>query len=175
MLKIISPREKMILGIAVGIFLFSCIFSFAILPFLTKRDRLNKEIHLTETKLRKYTYLLSRRDFIQQKYAKLFTLTKQQAQDSSDSLISTLSVLESTAQNSQLKIIDIRPQSPKSHDVYKEILIELRTEGNIQAYLTFIYNLRHSPSLFKIKRLILTAKPNSQELEASLTVSHIAF
>jgi hypothetical protein len=175
MLKMISPREKTIFGLTVAILLLSCIFNFVILPFLTRIDRLNKEVHLTETKLRKYKYLLSRSDFIKQKYAKLFSLTKQQTQDSSDSLISTLSVLESTAQNSQLKIIDIRPHNPKSHDIYKEIMIELRTEGDMQAYLTFIYNLRYSPSLFKIKRLILTAKPNSQELDASLTVSQIAF
>jgi hypothetical protein len=93
-----------------------------------------------------------------------------------NSLVSALSELERIAQNANIRIIDIRPQSlAKSAGLYKETAIDIRAEGQIKDYLKFIYSLESTFSLLRIKRFQLGAKPNNNQLlEGSFSISQIS-
>lgn len=88
--------------------------------------------------------------------------------------MSILSELELIAQQSGVSIIDIRPQLPKETSAYKEIYIDLRAEGSMQAFLKFIYDIENSLSLLRIKKLQLIAKPNSSILEGIFSISELS-
>lgn len=173
MQKILAKREKIILSITVGVIIFSIVFNFLIAPALKKAETLNKEINIIRIKLKKYMRLLSQKDYIQQKYNK-FTAGLNLSSASKDTTVSVLSVLEALAKDANIRIIDIRPQTIKNLDLYKEIIVDLRAEGSIEGYLKFIYNIENSLSLLRIKKFQLTAKPTTQALEGSFSISQLS-
>lgn len=172
MLRIFSKREKAILYTTIGVLIFALGFNFLIAPILTKNDYLNKEIALARAKLKKYRWLLSQKDHIKSKYDRFSSLIKLDSKQQ-DSLTATLSELENLAKNANIRIIDLRPQTYKTLDLYREILIDLRAEGTMEGYLNFIYNLENSLSLLRIKRFQFSAKPNVSTLEGNFSISHI--
>lgn len=170
MIKVLTKRERIILYVTIGMLVFAISFNFVIAPVLTKNDGLNKEINLARAKLKKYFWLLSQKDYIQAKFSK-FSTTFRISGEKQDTLVSALSELENLAKNANIRIIDVRPQTSRGLDLYKEVLIDLRAEGTMEGYLNFIYNLENSLSLLKIKRFQLTAKPNTPTLEGSFSIS----
>lgn len=170
--KILAKREKIILSATIGVIVFSLVFNFLIAPVLSKNDSLNKEINITRTKLKKYMRLLTQKEVIQTKYKKFSSTLRLPEQE--DAAVSALAELENLANNANIRIIDIRPQPAKSLNLYKEIIIDLRAEGNMESYLKFIYNIEHSLLSLAIKRLQLNAKPNAQVLEGSFSISQLS-
>lgn len=156
-----------------GVIIFSIGFNYLIAPILTKNENLNREIKINRARLKKYLQLLSQKDYIRNKYNNFFNHLKDSAAKE-DTLVSVLSELENLAKASNIRIIDIRPQAPKSMALYKEVLIDLRTEGAMEGYLKFIYNIENSLPPLRIKRLQLNAKPNTSALEGNFSVSQLA-
>jgi hypothetical protein len=173
MQRILTKREKIILYVTAGVVIFSIIFNFLISPLLQKTQSLNKEINVTGLKLRKYIQLLSNKDNIQNRYNE-FVAGKNSTYENKDPLVAALSVLEGMAKDAGVRIIDIRPQASQRLDLYKEILIDLRTEASMESYIKFLYNIESSLSLLKIKKFQLNTKPNSQFLEGNFSISRIS-
>lgn len=174
MIRLLSKREKVILYATVGVIIFVAVFNFLISPILTKNDNLNKEINFNQQKLKKYLWLLNQKEAIQSKHSKFVTITGISGQQE-DALVGVLSELENLAKNANIRIIDLIPQqvTPRAN-LYKESLITLRTEGTIEGYLKFIYNLENSLSLLRIKKFQLSTKPNTPSLEGSFSISRLS-
>lgn len=171
MTKIFTKREKVVLYITVSIIIFSIAFSYFIIPILTKDDDLNKEINAAKIKLQRYLQVINQKEYIQDKYNKFSGYAGTGVVIEEGASGGILSDLEGLAKASGVRIIDIRSQEPKKADLYKETIIDLRLEGAMEDYLKFIYSLENSLLLLRVKRIQLNAKPNSQVLEGSLSVS----
>jgi hypothetical protein len=172
MLKVLSKREKVILYSTIGVILFAVIFNVLLYPLMDRNTRLNKEIELTRQKLKKYLWLLSQKDIIENKYSKFSQALKAPAQE--DPLVAGLAQLENMAKEANIRIIDMRPEAqPKAQGPYKEAMIELRAEGGAEGFLKFIYEIENSLSLLKIKKFQLSSRANAQVLEARFTVSQL--
>jgi len=143
MQRILSRREKIILYLTVIIILVGIGFNFTIEPVLTKNSSLDKEIDITKSKLKKYLQLLSQKEYIQNKYNK-FSESLLRPDLSKDTSVKMLSEIENLAKESKVQILDIRPGNPKNADLYKESLIELRADADMESYLKFIYNIENS-------------------------------
>lgn len=172
MIKILNKREKIILWLTAGVIAFSIIFKFFIMPVLTKNDDLNKEIKLTQAKLKRSLRLLKQKDYIKSKYSKFLPLDNVSGEPQ-DSSVGLLSELERLSKNANIRIIEIRPETAKKSGLYKEIFVDLRAEGAMSGYLKFIYDIERSPLLLKIKKFQLSAKPNTPFLEANLSLSQL--
>jgi len=162
MIKVLSKREKVIFYATVGVIIFAVIFNFFIAPVLTKNDALNREIKVNRSKLAKYLWLLNNREAIQKKYSKfapLGSLTGRQE----DAAVDTMSGLENLAKNANVRIVDLRPQQAGK--------IDLRTEGSMENYLKFIYDLENSLLLLKIKKIQISSRPNTTTLEGNFSLS----
>jgi len=169
MQKILNKREKLILYITIGVVLFGVIFNLCIFPVFGKYSSLNKEIEVARTKYRKYQLLLSQKDYIQNKYKKFASEVNLSGSGN------VLSELEASAKAADIRIIDIRPQNPsESSKLYKEIIVDLRTEGTMEGYLKFIYLIENSLSLLRAKRIQLTAKSRGSPLEGSFSISQVS-
>lgn len=174
MTKILSKREKAILYVTIAIVIFVVGFNFLAAPLLTKNEALNKEINALKTRLQKYLYLMERKDDIHSKYNRLFVNLKV-SDSSEDGLVSSLSELEKLAKVSNVRILDIRPQSgSRSAAIYREDIIELKAEGTMEEFLKFIYNIENSSLLFKIRRLYLNVKFNTPSLEGVFSIARIS-
>ncbi len=169
MLKIFTGREKTIFYLTAGLIVFALTFNFLLVPLFARISRLNKEIALTRMKLVKYSWLLSQKDFLMAKYAAGGSSGNTSDQD--DPLLSGLSAIELLAQQSNIRIIDIRPDPQvKSSGQHKEALIELRAEGEVKGFFAFIYKLENSLTLLKIKKFQLSLRPGNQALEGRFTI-----
>jgi hypothetical protein len=173
MQKILTQREKTILYTTIGIVSVSIFFNFIITPIIRKNGLINKEIHNTKMKLKKYLLLLSQKQSLQTKYNYL-NAEKPASGIKENSTLRTLSEIENMANTAQIRILDIRPQLRKSEGSYDEILVELRTEGSLSDYITFIYNLENSLLLLRIKRFQFNSRSNSALLEANFSISKLA-
>lgn len=173
MLKVLSKRERNIFYATLGVVIFAALFNFAFAPFLYRNDALNKEIDASRKKLEKYAWLLSQKDIIQKKYGKL-NMGQEVSGSKEDTLVSALSELEDLAKKANIKIVDLRPQASKASGLYKEILIDLRTEGTIEGYLSFMYNLESSLYLLKISKFQLSSRPSAQTLEGIFSITQIS-
>ena len=173
MQRVITKREKAILYITIAVVIFYIGFNLFIAPPLNKNELLNKEININRAKLKKYVRLLSQKDYIQNKY-KQFTSRLNLSEVARDDLVTALSELGTFAKDTNIRIIDIRPQSPKTLDLYKEILIDLGTEGAMEGYFKFVYDIENSLSAFRIKKFQLTLKSNGQTLEGNFLISKIS-
>jgi len=170
MQKILTRREKTVLYLTAGVIVFALVFNFLLMPLFARLSRLNKEISLTRMKLVKYSWLLSQKDALLAKYAAV--ATSGNASGQGDPLLSGLSTIEGLAQQSNIRIIDIRPDMQvKSTAQHKEALIELRAEGEAKGFFAFIYNLENSLTLLKIKKFQLSLRPGNQALEARFTIA----
>ncbi len=165
--KMLKKREKIILYVTIIIVFFSITFNFLISPVLEKYEALAKEINVSRNRLKKYMMLLVRKDEIQNRYGR-FSSKLNSAADNKDALLITMANLENLAKDAGIKIIDIRPQASRKGDL---IIIELRTEGSVDSYGKFIYDVETSLLLLKVKRLQFAAKPNTAALEGAFTIS----
>ncbi len=161
----------MILWLTVAVVISAVSFNFLSETVFKKNEALNKEISVTRVKLKKYLWLLAHKEGIQNKYKQFSSVTELTPETKKDTLVTVLSELETIAQGSNIRILDLRPQGQKE----LEALVDLRTEGSIEDYLKFIYNIENSLSLLRIKRLQLNAKPNSQTLEGNFSISRSIF
>lgn len=167
MQRILSKREKLILRLLAAILILGIAYNL-IEPLLTKYQNLNLEIKTTEAKLKKYLWLLSSKDKLENKYKEL-NVSGEAAKDEGDTLVGLLSEIETLAKTSNIRIVDIRPQSQKGKGQEKQI--DLRAEGAMEDYLKFIYSIESSLLLLDIKRFQLNAKANSELLDGSFSIS----
>lgn len=172
-MKILSAREKVILYVTIAVLAFSAAFTPLIMPLINKDNFLNQGIMVTRVKLKKYLWLLSQKEYIQDKYRE-FSKTFKDFSDKEDIVVSALTQLENLAKESGIQIVDIRPQLSKNLSSHKEILVDLRTQGRIDGYFKFIYGVEDPLSLFRIKKLQISTKTNSQLLEGSFSISQFS-
>ncbi len=169
MSKMMSKREKGVLVLAGAVIVLSALFNYVVLPLLSRNDILNKRIVVTRAKLKRYVRLLARRDQIVQAYG---TLMAGGSSADAKSGASAYSELEAFAQTANIRIIDVRPQAAHQADGYTETVIDVRAEGTLEGYLSFIYSLQGSLSMFHVNRLQLTAKSSSPLLESNISLLH---
>jgi|SRR3989338_7929363 len=170
--KALTKREKTTLYLTVGIIGFGLLFNFFLGPVFSKNNKLNREISLTRQKLKKYLVLLEQKDAIQNKYSKFFSAAQGISSREQDALISLFAELENLAKGANVKIMDIRPKFG-AEGSRKELAVDLRTEGSMEGYLKFIYNLENSLLLLKIKEFQLNSKPNTQVLEGLFSIAQL--
>ncbi len=170
MFKTLNKREKTIFLFTSAVIIFGLSFKALIAPLLIRNETLNKEIKLTQLKFKKYLRLLNQKEDLQGAYAKISAATNIPA-EGEDVSTSVLSQIENLAKNSNLNIVDIRPESQKNLSSSKESYVELRTEGDMESCLKFIYSIENSLALLEVKKFQLRAKPGSSNLEGNFLIS----
>ena len=172
MIKVLTKRERIILYATIGVIFFAIIFNAILFPLAKKNSELNKRISLAQQKLKNYIWLLSQKDVILNKYSLLTSSVNGSGKE--NQIVAGLTGLENMAKEANVRIIDIRPQPEvKSHGSRGEGVIELRAEGEAEAFLKFIYEIEKSLALLKIKKFQLSSRPNSQTLEARFTITQL--
>jgi len=171
MYKILNNREKALFYATLGVIMLSAAYNCVFYPTFIKNRNLSKEITLTRAKLNKYLRLLSQKEYIQKRYA---DISAPGADLGADASVNALAEIEKIAKDSDVLLIDLRPQTAKTPVSQKEFLIDLRTEGTMEGYLKFIYNIENSLSLLKINTFQINVKPNSQALEGNFSITQLS-
>ncbi len=174
MQKILSKKEKAILSVTIGVLILSVGLNLMVIPLLNRNEVLNQEININKAKLNKYVSLLRQKESIQDKYKKIFNCFTGNPVEFNKA-DSVLSGLDNLAKNADIRIIDMRPQGIyKGRDLNRELAIDLKTEGEMENYLKFLYEFEYSLPFLKVKKFQLNAKPNTIFLEGIFTISQIS-
>lgn len=171
--KLFTKRERLAVSITAGLGAVSVVFFFLIEPLLKKSGLLNDKIAITRLRLNRYMQLLVRKAAITSKYDR-FNFDVNASESDKGRFVAALSTVESYAKTANIRIIDIRPQNVKPRDSNKEIIIDLRTEGDIEGYMKFMHTVENSLSLLRITNCQLDAKPEGQLLDGSFSLSQLS-
>jgi len=171
--KILNKREKIVLYIAGVVIISAVVFRFVIYPLAMKYSVLSQDIRVTRARLIKYMQILNQKDDLQNKYSE-FSANLKLSQQPQDTYVGVLSELENLAKLSNIRITDVRPQDKLGETAKKEAIVDLRTEGVLEDYMKFIYNIETSLWLLRIKKLQLSAKSNTNKLEGSFTIYQLS-
>lgn len=157
--------------LTIAVIIFALLFNFIIGPVITKSKNLSRQIMINRMKLGRYLWLINNKEEIRQKYAKYIPPVAAGSQQR-EPLLGALAELENLAKSAGIKIVDLRPQANivKKDGPYQQTAIDMRTEGTLEAYINFIYNIENSLSLMKICSFQLAQRANSGLLEGTFSI-----
>lgn len=174
-LRPISPREKAILYITIGVIIIGVSGHFVIGPAIDSLSEVNKEIEKKTYLLKKQTSLLKRGGDITSLYES-YRKTLEKQRTPQEIVASLFKDIEAAAKKTGLKLKKVKPLPVKEGKEYKEVLLELDIEGDFVAFFKFINELETKTSFVKISALRLTSQSSSSKaLRCRLSLSKIFF
>lgn len=172
MASIFKAREKGVFFFVLLVGVSLVFFQFVFCPVFRRQRALNQELHSAGKKLFTYQWLIARKKAIEDQYKQFspnFSLSSWGTEEATDGLTE----IEDLAKKSGIRIVDMRPQGGGTLQEKRprEWRIELRTQGDIEGHLKFIYNLEYVPSLFQIRKLRLAARLSGGSLEGDFSLT----
>lgn len=159
----LSKREKSVLYFAIGILLFSLVYTFILEPMLKKWTRLGGQILVKETKLKKNLRIISQREFIQSEYAKFVNFIETGGTDE-EKITKLLGEIEGKANGAFVHITDIKPRQTKDFRDYRRFTVDLEIEASMENLSKFVYDLYSSSQFLRIEKLQLNAKGSQSNI-----------
>lgn len=149
----LTPREKKIFYVVIGLLGLVLGYHGAWRPMLEKFSLLDEEIFAFQMKLRKAKIYLRQEDEIREEAKKYPNLEKIEAGTDEEETARLLNLIEQTARNSSVSLSDVKPQEVKSDRITRHYAVELNAESSLDALLAFVYALEHSPEFLKIEQV----------------------
>ncbi|NQT95817.1 MAG: type 4a pilus biogenesis protein PilO [Candidatus Omnitrophica bacterium] len=174
LLNKLSPREKNILYVVIGVVIIALSYNFLIGPLINQWNSINRNIKLSKIKLQKSLSVIKKKPEIDKEYATYAARMKSKGSDEQD-ITQILNELETLSRKANLKITSMRPKPSKDKGYYKRFVVEIETESPMQSLMKFIYDVKNSPQLLKVDRLNLSTK-SSQEgtlIRSSMVISKV--
>ena len=174
-LERLNTRERTILYALLAIVGVSLIYGFLIEPFFKRYKDINREANLVENKLQRALLIIKNKDNIDKEYATYAERLKSEGSDEEE-MTSMLNGLEILARNTNLRIVNMKPQAVEDKEFYKRFAVEIETESDMAALMRFIYDVKNSPILLKIDRLNLNTKTSQSGIiiVASMVISRVS-
>ncbi len=164
----ISKREKYLFIFTIVIIAGVVICNFMLGPLFEKWTSLDDEIIAKKAAIKKGLRLLEKRDAIVKKY-NFYAKTPR-------NISNLLSYIEKKAILFDIKTSNIKPWPVIQKDLYKEYVVELQVQGNVDRINAFASELLKSPLFISIKRFdIKTLEENVpiSEVKGTITLSKI--
>ena len=171
----LSKKEKVGLIAAIVVIALTLTDRLVISPIGNKIRRLNQEIKFSEVKLSRDLRNVNNKSAIEGEYTKYKNYVKSNYASDEEDVAGILAEIEGLARSSSVSLVDIKPQTPKKADFYKEYAVEVDVEGGMEQIITFLHNLNSSTQLLRAVKLRIGLKDKeSSVIKASLVVTKIA-
>jgi|GEM_PF-1053805 len=140
----LSKRERYIFIVSAALVSAALLYNFALEPNIKKWRLINTEITVKKARMDKGIRLLKRRDSIIEEYNKYAKTTK--------NISKILGYMENLADSLGVKTGNIKPGQAVDKGLYKEYIIELQIEGQMQHIVKFLSGLVKLPTLVVLKK-----------------------
>jgi hypothetical protein len=161
-IKNISKRERYIV---LGTIIFvsaAILYSFVIDPVLHGWQALNSEMQSKAVALKRDFAMLSARKTLEEKYSKFSSYVKSDKSEE-EAVAEVLSYLENLSRTDSCIILDVKPIGTKKYGSYRELLIDLSSEGSISQFTKFLYDVENTPNMIlKVRHFIFTSKSGQE-------------
>ncbi|MFH1318911.1 MAG: type 4a pilus biogenesis protein PilO, partial [Candidatus Omnitrophota bacterium] len=168
-----SKKEKLWLVIA-AIFIFvAAIDRLVVSPINTRMKQLSQEIKIKEKQLARNLRNLSQKETVSKEYEKYMKYVKKIGSNEEE-VARILSAIESLARKSAVYLVDIKPQAPKDIDFYREYVVEVTVEGEMESIVRFLYELNISEQLLRAEKLQINLKEKATSvIKAGIIVTQV--
>jgi len=169
----LSNKEKIGLSIALVFVAVASLDRLLIDPIRGKFQRINQAIKISEKQLGHDLRNVRQRDQIAGQFEKYVQYVQRSGSDEEE-VAKILGEIEALARQSNVHLADMKPQTPKEIDFYKEYFIEIEAEGEIASLTKFLHQLNTSSQLLRVEKLRLNSrKKGDKTLKASMLITKI--
>jgi len=169
----LSKKEQIGMSFALAFLVIAGMDRLIVNPIRSRFQRVNQAITIGEKQLGHDLRNVHLKDQIEEEFEKYVQYVKRSGSDSEESK-KFLGEIESLAQQSNVNLVDIKPQTPKIVDFYKEYSVEIEAEGNIADLVTFLHRINMSIQLLRVEKLRLNAKDSENKmLKSSMLITKV--
>ena len=161
-IKNMSKRERYIALAAFSFVFIAILYNFVIDPVFRARYTLNTDIQAKTAALKRDLAMVASRGTLEANYSKFSKYVKSEKSEE-EAVAETLTYLEDLSRADSCRIINIKPISTKSFDSYKEVSIDLSSEGTLSQFSKFLYDVENAKNMIlKVRNFVLTAKAGQE-------------
>ena len=173
----LKKREWIFIYATVSLLLSWLVLKVVFVPFQEKLHNLGRSITVREAKLSKGAGLIEHKEAINKEYDRYDTYYLLQGLTNEETVARFLKEIEEISRKSKLVISDIKPQKDIVKDKFSEqYLIDVKAEGTLEQFITFLYKLFDSTLLFGVERMILVPKTeDSSQLRVTMKIEGVSF
>ena len=175
-LPTLQPRERL-LALGSGVVLLIVILDrFVLAPWSRHAAVVRAEIRKMETSLAAHQHLLLRKDGVMADLRRHQRYLHDAIADDLQ-MATLLKEVEGLAEQSRVKISEIKPLATETVEFAKRYSLEVRFKCTLEDWAEFVYNIEQSPSLYGVARAGLSTKedtPNVLDAYLRLTSATIA-
>src|SRR3989338_6023733 len=148
----LSKKEKIGLSLAFAFIAVAFFDRLIVSPIRNRIQQINRNIQVSEKQLAHDLRNVHQQDHIAEEFKKYVGYVQRSGSDEEE-VSKILGEIESLSRQSDIYLADMKPQTPKNIDFYKEYTIEIEVEGEMIPMMKFLYQLNTSPQLLRIKKL----------------------
>src|SRR3989338_3837035 len=139
----LSRKEKVGLSLAIAFITVAFFDRLIVSPIRSRVQQINQNIQISEKQLAHDLRNVHLKDQIVKEYEKYIGYVERIGSDEEE-VAKILGEIESLSRQSEIYLVDMKPQSPKNIDFYKEYTIEIEVEGEMVPLTSFLYKLNSS-------------------------------
>jgi Tfp pilus assembly protein PilO len=169
----LSQKEKIGLSFALGVMLIACLDRLIINPIRSRFQQIEQQIRISEKQLGHDLRNVHLKEQIEEEFEKYVEYVERSGSDEEE-VAKILGEIESLARQSQVYLVDVKPQTPKTIDFYKQYAVEIETEGEIDAIMTFLHHINTSRQLLRAEKLRLSVNEDDKNiLKSSILITKV--
>ena len=173
-IKNMTKRERYIALTTVLLIGIAIIYAVRIDPIAKEWQTLNNEMKAKSAALKRDLNMLYAKASLETNYSKFAKYVKSDKSEE-ETAADLLSYLESLSRSDSCLVINIKPIGTKDFTSYKELLIDLSSEGSLQQFTKFLYDVENTKNMIlKVRHFVLTSKAGQEgALKGSFLISKI--
>jgi Tfp pilus assembly protein PilO len=169
----LSRKEKVGLSLAFVFMIVAFFDRLIVSPIRGRVQQINQNIQISEKQLALDLRNVHQQDQIEKEFEKYVGFVERSGSDEEE-VAKILGEIEALSRQSEIYLVDMKPQSPKDIDFYKEYNVEIEVEGEMIPFTKFLHQLNASPQLLRIKKLRLTSKEEGEKvLKSSMVITKV--
>lgn len=169
----LSKKEKIGMSFALAFLVIAGMDRLIINPIRGRFQRVDQAIKISEKQLGHDLRNVHLKDQITEEFEKYVQYVERSGSDAEE-LKKFLGEIELLAQQSNVDLVDIKPQTPVEIDFYKEYSVEIEAEGKIADLTTFLHHINMSAQLLRVEKLRLNAKESENKmLKSSMLITKV--
>ena len=169
----LSKKEKIGLSFSFAIVSLALLDRAIVSPIRSRFQRINQAIAIGEKQLGHDLRNIRQKDQIAAEFEKYVQYVQRSGSDEEE-VAKILGEIEALARQSNVYLVDMKPQTPKEVDFYKEYAVEIEAEGDMTALVRFLYQMNTSVQLLRVEKLRLNSRKSGDPvLKSSMLITKI--
>jgi len=172
----LSKREGFVFALCLLVIIVYAGLNFVFKPLRARDTQLQGKIAVSEKRLKNHLVLLRAEKTVDEEYEKYAPYFQQKLSDEQE-MAAILSEIENVANQTGLRIADMKPQRVKKVDFYNSFSAALTVEGGLGVILQFLYASQNIPHLFRVDEIYFEpySKRDSQLIKCRLILDKALF